>query len=303
MSDQLNDVKKFLGKLAVLLFAIVVIDFVVGKVLTHYYFKISSGSYYNTTYAIDSTYAKTLVFGSSRANHHYVPVVFEKELKTSFYNCGHDGVGLVYETALIKAITSRYKPERIIMDILPGEFTFDESERLTLLLPYKTKPAIYPYLVEISSFEPLKLLSRCYPYNSLISPIIIGNIHKRPKDNDKGFEPLFGNIGNEAPRKTVESDTVLTKKVAVFDDLVNYLKSEGIICYLVISPDFAESQSITGRLIKEKIGNAKNLHFVDFSHRSNYMKPALFFNTYHLNYTGAVEFSEELCNYIKYTEQ
>lgn len=303
MSNQLNDVKRFLKRLVVLLFAIIIIDFVIGKILAHYYFKISSGMYYNTTFAIDSTNAETLVFGSSRANHHYVPLVFEKELETSLYNCGRDGVGLVFEASLIKAITSRYKPKRIIMDILPGEFTFDESESLTLLLPYQNKPAIYPYLAEISPFEPLKLLSRCYPYNSLISSIVIGNINKKPKEDDKGFVPLFGNIGNEPPRKTIESDTVLKKKVEVFDDIVNYLKDEGIICYFVISPDFAESQRVTGRLIKKKIGNAKNLHFVDYSHRSNYMHPGLFFNTFHLNYTGAVEFSEELCNYIKHSEQ
>ena len=43
---------------------------------------------------MELTKADLLVFGSSRANHHYVPEVFEDSLKLTFYNTGKDGSGI-----------------------------------------------------------------------------------------------------------------------------------------------------------------------------------------------------------------
>ena len=48
------------------------------------------------------------------------------KLKTTFYNCGRDGTGLIYEAAVIRAIFTRYQPKRIILDVLPDDLSYDE---------------------------------------------------------------------------------------------------------------------------------------------------------------------------------
>jgi hypothetical protein len=86
-----NQYFRFAVSIIILFLILLAFDRVGGAILRHYYFSQTSGSWYRTTYSIDSTRADILVFGSSRANHHYVPEVFEDSLNMSFYNTGQDG--------------------------------------------------------------------------------------------------------------------------------------------------------------------------------------------------------------------
>ena len=72
-----NPYKFFLLKLVVLFVIIFIFDYSVGNILRYFYFKQESGMPYRTTYSIEKTTADILIFGSSRANHHYHPDVFE----------------------------------------------------------------------------------------------------------------------------------------------------------------------------------------------------------------------------------
>ena len=306
MNCQLSDLKKIAVKFAILFCILFTLDYTLGTTLKYYYFKNTSGLFYRTTYVIDSTSAETLVFGSSRANHHYVPQVFEDELNSTFYDCGRDGVGLIFEAALVKAVTKRYKPKRIILDLLPNEFSYDETDKLSPLLPYKNNPAIYPFILENSSFEPIKLLSRIYPYNSMLSTIIIGNlaINKKRREDMKGFIKLDGTMENVKPVKANdEYAKIILKKTIIFEDLLTYLNKMGIICYVMISPDYAVfNQNPTEKLAEEYCRN-NNVHFIDFINRQDYLgNYTLFHDPYHLNETGALKFSKEVCADIKTLE-
>ncbi len=112
---------RFILNLLVVCLMVFIFDRAVGGIIKHFYFKQVAGLYNRTTYAIDSTTADILVFGSSRANHHYVPEVFEDSLKMSFYNTGRDGNFLLYNTAIFKAIIKRHKPKIVILDFNPGD--------------------------------------------------------------------------------------------------------------------------------------------------------------------------------------
>lgn len=308
MNRESFEAKKFAVKFLKILFILIFLDFIAGKILEHYYFKIRSGLYHNITYIIDSTNVETLVFGSSRANHHYIPQVFENKLNTTFYNCGNDGIGLVYEAALIKAVTTRYTPKRILLDFLPNEFSFDESDRLSYLLPYRRNPSIHPYIIDKSQFETLKLFtSRIYPYNSLLTTIISGNI-KPPTAYEieaRGYDPLNGNMNNSKPEKLSETGKILLQKIKIFEDLLNYLAQKNIACYVIISPDYDildNYESLTRA--KEICGRYSNVHFIDFSKDPSYVgKQSLFNDSYHLNNDGAMKFSADMCNRIQFFER
>ena len=111
-------IKKVILNIALVLSVVFILDFTIGKTLRYYYFKESSGTHFRTTYAIEKTNADILIFGSSRANHHYVPAIFEDSLKMKFYNTGRDGNGIFFQLAVLKSILKRYTPKIIIFDYM-----------------------------------------------------------------------------------------------------------------------------------------------------------------------------------------
>ena len=301
MNHQLLQIKKFALKFVLLLCILVIVDFIIGITLKYYYFKIESGSLANITFAIDSTKAKTLVFGSSHTSHDYIPKVFENKLNTSFYNCGSDATGLIYEAALINAVTLRYKPKRILIDILPYDFSFDESDRLSKLLPYKDNPRIYPYLLEISPYERIKLLSRSYPFNSLVTSIIIHNLIKNKEaPGTAGYLALSGTIDYADTSVFKEESKIIDKKVAIYDNLLRHLDQLDIPVYVIISPLYIRSdQTKSEKIARDFCKRYKNINFISYINDAKYLgKSKLFKDFDHLNNQGATIFSNELSSYI-----
>jgi hypothetical protein len=190
--------KKFFIKLFIFLAIVVLFDFAIGAALRHYYFKQESGVQYRTTYSMEQTKADLVIFGSSRATHHYVPDVFEQRLNMSYYNVGRDGNFIFYHYAVLKSILKRYTPKIIILDISGAEFSVgqDSYDRLSALLPYyKTHPEIRPIVELKSEYEKIKLASSIYPFNSSIITIALGNaeFNKKRNDDTEGYVPLKKN--------------------------------------------------------------------------------------------------------------
>ena len=169
-----KQIKRLLINVSLVIIAIFLCDLGIGNILKFFYFRQASGAAYRTTYAIDSTTAEILIFGSSRANHHYVPGAFEDSLHCTFYNTGRDGNFILYNFAIFKAITKRYTPKSIIFDINPDEIEYRISsyERLSSILPYyHGHPEIRSTVNLRSPFEKIKLISATYPYNSILLTI------------------------------------------------------------------------------------------------------------------------------------
>src|ERR1700681_1259412 len=111
--------KEFLQKFFIILICLFLLDKGLGLVLQHYYFKIRHGEQGRITYAIDSCVSETIILGSSRAEHHYVPPVMAEILNSSCYNAGKDKQGLIYSLAMLKMMYRRYSPKEIILDLNP----------------------------------------------------------------------------------------------------------------------------------------------------------------------------------------
>ena len=109
-------IKKIILNIIIVIGALFILDFGIGRTLRYFYFKETSGLHFRTTYAMEKTEADILIFGSSRANHHYVPEVFEDSLKMKFYNTGRDANGVFFQSAVLKSVLKRYKPKIIIYD-------------------------------------------------------------------------------------------------------------------------------------------------------------------------------------------
>ncbi|MGC4100548.1 hypothetical protein [Ferruginibacter sp.] len=297
----------FFVKLLLLLVVVFALDYGIGAALKQYYFKQQSGQLYRTTYSMEQTQADVLVFGSSRANHHYDPDVFEKGLNLSYYNVGRDGNYIFYHCAVLKSVLKRYHPKIVVLDFMNSEFTTNKEayDRISSLLPYyKTHPEIQSIVNLKSRFEKIKLLSSIYPYNSLLFTIAAGNseFNKQRVSDIKGYVPLK-NVSTEPARvrdyeTNYEIDSV---KVNTYEDFIKACAAANVKLYVVCSPGLqittTEDHSVA---IGKDIARAHQVSFIDFTWDSSfYNNHQLFSDFVHLNDKGARIFSQKLVDSIK----
>lgn len=130
--------KRFLLKLVLLIALIAILDILCGFFFQRLTKSAIGGDTARNEYIANKVEAPILIFGSSRAIHHYDPKIFKDTLGINCYNCGQDGMGIILFYGRYKMITKRYIPQLIIYDIL-AEFDIEENDNysyLTWLKPY-----------------------------------------------------------------------------------------------------------------------------------------------------------------------
>lgn len=296
----------FLIKLICFLFLVFVVDFSIGYVLKYFYFKQKSGFQYRTTYSMQKTDADVLIFGSSRASHHYNPEIIENKLNLSCYNVGRDGNLIFYHTAVLRAILNRYTPKIIILDVIKGEFKqrSDSYERISTLLPYYDLHPEIRSIVELRSpFEKIKLLSKIYPYNSDIFSIAIGNteFNKGRWSHVKGFLPWHKTMKCPVKIDTNYIDSKIDEvKVNSYESFIKDCKLKKVKLYVVISPYYLISD-ITDKSIKisKEIAEKYDVKVFDFSQDTTFkLKCSLFGDITHLNADGTEIFTRKVSEKI-----
>jgi len=296
-----NKLLLFSLKLLVFLFIVALGDFLVGGLLKHFYFSQKSGLLYRTTYSMDSTNAEMLVFGSSRANHHYVPEIFEGELDVSFYNTGRDGNFILYNYAIFKTILDRYNPKIVIFDINPSELNYSITsyDRLSNLLPYISQNNSITEIIQYRSpFEKIKLLSSIYPYNSLLTTIFIGNltVNKSRKADVKGYVPIFKQKSDIQPKVF---DTLLcnldTLKINCLEKVLRLCRQHDVQLIFVQSPSLISyTYNVAEKYLQSFIAQNKGI-YLNYNNDSFFLSnPRYFADASHLNDSGARRFSELL---------
>lgn len=297
-----NQHLKFFIKIVLLLTVLIISDQITGRIIRHLYFNMAAGENYRATFTIDNTKADILVFGSSRANHHYVPEVFEKKFNMTFYNAGRDGCSLLYNYATFKAVTKRYSPKLIIFDLLPNELNYsvNDYERLSNLLPYYFyHPELREVIELISPFEKYKLYSVVYPYNSQLIRIIFRNLLKTKDIDIKGYLPLYNKMKSVNANNGLKNImcTIDENKITALREIASYCNKNNIKLIFACSPVFSNSQLSSGWKIIEDIAKSENGQYLNFSSDSIFDNhPEYFQDNSHLNDEGAKLYSKIICN-------
>lgn len=297
----------FNSLLKILIFILIffILDFAVGSILRHYYFKQKSGSLYQTTFAIEETEADLLIFGTSKANHSYNPKIFSDRLNISVYNGGRDGGSIFYDYALLKSILKRYSPKVIILDV-SWEFESKQNayDRLSMLLPYyKNHPEMRSIIEHKSHYEKIKMLSKVYPYNSMIFSILAGNLEynkSRIKDLS-GFVPL-SKVWKEEIRIVKYPEYKLDSiKINYFKSFIEKCISSGVKIYIVVSPDYMKLAKMEqSNIIVREIAKKYNVAFYDYSRDTLFLNNAKYFaDQTHLNNDGATVFTNRLIDEVE----
>lgn len=305
---KLNSYLYFLVKFFILLFIVFIFDFFIGSALRYLYFKQQNGYQFRTTYSLEKTNADILIFGSSRANHHYNSEIFENRLKMSCYNVGRDGSSIFYHSAILKGILKRYTPKIIILDIRRWEFVKQDInyERIASLLPYyKSHPEIRPIVELKSKYEKYKLLSNIYPYNSSIFNILIGNLKKDGTTEIKGYLPITETITVDpvALKKGIgiSDGTIDMTEVAIYETFIKDCIKAGVELHIFCSPYFSENKKQDQSIELEKtIAEKFNIPYHDYSNEPAFLnKLPLFADYSHLNKEGAQIFTNIIIDSVE----
>ncbi len=283
---------------------LVLIDLSIGNLLKYLYYKQDSGWLYRTTYALESTNADLLIFGASRANHHYYTELFEKRLNISCYNTGRDGNAIFYHYAILQGILKRYSPKMAILDFSHGEFMKrqDSYDRISSLLPYYKKHPEIRSIVELRGpYEKYKLASSIYPYNSLLFQIAVGNAgfnrSRQNRNDDNGYVPLYKTWkGSVIVDSTFEKYELDTLKIKYYKSFIEDCLRSHVKLYVILSPCFIKYKKRDASvLMGRQIASEYNIPFYDFTDDAFFLKSAkIYADESHLNDSGAKIYTEKV---------
>ena len=300
-----NQSFSFLLKVLIFLLIVFALDFAIGSLLRYYYFKQTSGFYYRTTYSLEETKADVLIFGSSKANHQFYPDIFEKRLNLSYYNVGRDGSSIFYHYSILQSVLKRYIPKIIILE-MTREFEKKQIsyDRISMLLPYyESNPSVRPIIKLRSRFEKFKMISKIYPYNSLLFSIVSGNSEfNRSRNSDiKGYVPLTREWTVPIQHFSVPfKDQIDSTKIKIFESFIKACNNSGVKLYIVASPNYYIMDYVDrSNLIAMQIARKYGVQFFNYSNDSLFLAtPSYFADNMHLNDKGAISFSKILVEEI-----
>lgn len=299
-------IKSFAIKLLLFIFIVFLLDLVVGSMLKHFYFKQESGFYYRTTYAINETRDDLLIFGSSKATHQYHPQLLENELNYSYFNVGRDGSSIFFQYATLKSVLKRYTPKLIILDVAREfENSQDSYDRISMLLPYyHDNPELRDMIMLKSPYEKYKLISKVYPYNSLLFSILVGNLeYNAGRFSDyKGFIPLQNKW--KLPLQEIKGAAeygIDTLKIEAYKSFIQDCKNANIKLVIVSSPIFYTlDKTEVSNKICEEIAIENKVPYFNFTGDSLFLSsPQYFADLGHLNEDGSKIFTQKVIDKVK----
>lgn len=304
-----RDIRLLIRSLSIVLLLVVVADILVGV----FFQKISdialskAPNAMRTEYTIKKVDSDVIILGSSRANHHYIPSIVEDSLSLSTFNCGKDGKPFYYSAAMFDAISKRYTPKIVIIDIEPNFLSsgFADYDEVYELYPFYNENDMFKKIIHKKSrFENIKIMSSMYKYNSRFIAIF-GRIFLPDYISEKGYMAL-PNKGYKYPelisKNEIEiNDSVDEFTVSLLNEIIHISKEKNIKLIFSISPRYSTLNYKGINSYKELIHilEKTNVHFYDNGGISLISNNEFYKDGAHLNDNGARVFTSLLINQIK----
>lgn len=275
-------------------------DRAIGYGLKYLYDNQKDEEYFYASEAMERQKCDIVILGSSRAKNHYNPKILSDSLGMSCFNAGRSGHFLMYQSAQLQVMLSRYTPKWVILDVVPYDFTGGNNyDRLSVLLPYKNHKEIHRFLKMRSKFEMWKCMSDIYPYNSMFLKLI-SNLKDRDTFNKNGFQPLSGFYKGKKEMNDNDSIKTDTDKVEEFRRIIKACKNKGIKLTIVTSPFYAnyKKQTSTTKLIGQ-ICKEESIEYFNFLNDKDFDDINLYHSVDHLNANGADIFTRKIAKQLK----
>lgn len=296
--------KKHIIRILLFILLFFSIDLIIGQIGKKLYFKSNFPLYLKIRYTINNASEKILIYGSSRAQHHYIPANITRHTGLSCFNCGTGGQGLAFSYIQITEMLKRSKPDLVLLDISPNLMIDDNSlTKVKVLMPYYRSSETVKEIIDSSSeYENIKNISASYAYNSSIINILSG-LFNPDSIAARGYIPLGETESQSSWTLVADSNQLSKSQLKDFNQQFGYLKQIAGICkasnvplLIVISPIYVISVSESQVIEKlSTFAQSKSIHFADFSSAFSTPENQKFFHdNLHLNPLGAAAFSTKL---------
>lgn len=297
--------KKYIFKIILFAIIIVISDALWGCFFRYWLHNINSGTIGKANYISEQLDDDVLIFGPSRAEFHYNPMIISDSLGMTCYNCGASGYGILAAFGRLSLIKEHHQPKIIIVEA-SRDFdiiTSDNNKYLGLFKSYYERGKITELFNDIDSTQKYKMLSQMYRYNSNFThnPITIFKpfYGKYKPDKLHGYSPqkeIFDSmkINLSHMNSNGEIDSLKLRYIEKFIDL-----AQGSQLFFVSSPIWYGMSPEHLAPIKE-ICSRRNIPFIDFSNNPKYVHNNAFFKDgKHLNKKGADEFTKDFVKTLR----
>lgn len=295
--------KKFIVKIVLFFLIAAVFDVLSGKAFSYLVDHAKGGDNWRNNYICNETKEDILIFGSSRAIHHYNPMIIADSLGKSCYNCGQEGNGVILNYGRYQLICQRYTPKLLIYDVVPGFDLLagdDNHKYLGWLRAYYDRTGIPEIFESVDSVEKYKMFSQMFRYNSKFVQIVSDNLHPMQSEGVKGFRPMNGEMDTmKVSKRTVKKEAYEFDelKISYINRIITESKDTRII--FVVSPYWDGMDTTSLRPVKD-ICKKQDIPFLDFSNSPKYVHHNEYFKDgSHLNAKGADEFTRDLIKELK----
>lgn len=292
--------KRYVFKILIFLLLMVLIDRGVGYTLSYMADHARGGYIGHHNYIVNDSRDDVLVFGSSRAIHHYNTPMMQDSLGLTCYNCGQDGEGIVLFYAWWQLITQRYHPRLVIYEVTPGyDLMAGDSNRLSgWLKGLYDHEAVQRICDDIDPTERYKMMSMLYRYNSKFHQILLDYFHP-VHTMDRGFLPVDSELDPLAVKTDDQQAAAAAREVKLDSLKLSYfdamLDGAGTTRFVfVCSPSWYGTRDPELDALKS-LASRHGVPVLDYSASPAYVhQDRYFYDGYHLNARGADQFTRTL---------
>lgn len=312
--------KKFLIKLILYLFSIIIVCYTVQYFVDAGFYKYTADDYlvWNKIF-FGKAEADIIINGSSRALVEFDPKIIEDSTHLTCFNIGVNGG----ELTTIKSRWDSYlaynkKPKFLIknFDII----LFDEENFIVnkeKYLPYLSKYTVSSNLETIDAKIWLEKIIPLFKYRGLNHLISLGiksyfnMIDKIETKSYKGYTPVnknwdysFAKIKARHKKGIFIPDKRFQFGFKYFIELNNECKKSGVKLIIVHAPMYYELQEMLPQMdsiinVMEQLARKNHFQFWDYSKDSLSFSKEYSYNSEHLNKKGAEIFSKQLASDLK----
>lgn len=291
--------KKFIKRIMIFAVIVTAIDFCFGWAMDYMHDHSKGGGMAKRLYMAREAKDEIMLFGSSRMNHHYNPMIIEDSLQVTCFNAGQDGNGVIMSYGFLKMMLERYTPKLVMYDISQFDFAIDDNMKyISLLKPYYKEPSIKEIIIDVSPMDKYKMASSLYKYNSLAIRVI-GSYISSSSGYTKGYFPLFGKMNYEvdvSKEKNLMTDSV---KVYYLKKFISLCKDNNIHLLFSLSPKYKAENSSSYDVVKF-IANEMEVPILDNYTNAQFSNNKVYFqDQMHMNSTGADEYTKYLISFLR----
>ena len=259
-----------------------------------------------TEYTMEKVNSDLIIIGASDASHGYVCSILEDSLNMTAYNCGKDGRGFHYQNAMINGILDRYSPKLILWSTgvsMLSTPTEKDLNTLSDLNPwYKENQVCHDAILMKSKYENIKMFSHLYAYNSKLFYYIYRCFIPQQALGG-GYLPLYGtNPHLQQKHFKYNNNNVDTSIITTLNRTIERCKEQGTVICFVLTPTFTSGnyEQLQQYIVLKDLLREKECPFVTELFNDNIiLSPEYFYDVVHLNYDGAVIFTEKLSQILK----